>query len=74
MDLDEIKAESARLSMWAHIATVGRDGRVFDYHLSVFVPGGPDNSPGAGFISVEPERVLLLKAYGMGGRETWRKS
>ena len=30
MDLDEIKAESARLSMWAHIATVGRDGKPDD--------------------------------------------
>ena len=143
MDLDEIKAESARLSMWAHIATVGRDGKpdvtpvhpcwegdvvwfmadensvkarniaakpsvalhwqvtavgdgleiwgtakvftdvstkrrlwtgVFDYDLSVFVPGGPDNSPGTAFISVEPERAVLLKAYGMRGRETWRTS
>ncbi len=26
MDLDEVKAETARLSNWAHIATVGRDG------------------------------------------------
>ncbi len=143
MDLDEIKAECARLSMWAHIATVGSDGKpdvtpvhpcwegdvlwflagessvkarniavnpnvalhwqvtaagdgveiwgiaqlftdtgtkrrlwtgVFDYDLSAFVPGGPDSSPGTGFISVEPERAVLLKAYGMGGRATWRKS
>ncbi|MEP6659461.1 MAG: pyridoxamine 5'-phosphate oxidase family protein [Acidimicrobiales bacterium] len=143
MDLDEIKAECARLSMWAHIATVGRDAKpdvtpvhpcwagdvmwfmaaensvkarniaanpnvalhwqvtavgdgveiwgiaqlftdtstkrrlwtgVFDYDLSAFVPGGPDNSPGTGFISVAPERAVLLKAYGMGGRATWRKS
>ena len=43
MDLDEIKAECARLSMWAHIATV-------------------------------PERAVRLKAYGMGGRATWRTS
>lgn len=142
MELDEIKAECARLSMWAHIATVGADGKpdvtpvhpcwegdtmwfmagedsvkarniavnpnvalhwqvtaagdgveiwgtaklftdtgtkrhlwtgVFDYDLSAFVPGGPDDSPGTGFISVEPERGLLLKAYGTGGRFTWRK-
>ena len=27
MELDEIKAEAARLSPWAHIATVGADGK-----------------------------------------------
>lgn len=27
MQLDEVKTESARLSPWAHIATVGADGR-----------------------------------------------
>jgi len=26
MELDEVKAETARLSNWAHIATVGADG------------------------------------------------
>ena len=26
MDLERVKAESARLSPWAHLATVGRDG------------------------------------------------
>ena len=140
MDLDEIKAEAARLSPWAHIATVGADGKpdvvpvhpawegdtiwimtgaesvkarniascpdvamhwqvdesgdgvevwgtaavhtdaetkhrlwtgVFDYDLNAFAPGGPD-SPDICFVSVAPERVLALKAYGMGGRATWR--
>jgi hypothetical protein len=66
MDLDEIKADtSTKGRLWTG---------VFDYDLSAFVPGGPDNSPGTGFISVEPERALLLKAYGMGGRATWHKS
>lgn len=26
MDLEQVKAESARLGMWAHVATVGADG------------------------------------------------
>jgi general stress protein 26 len=44
---------------------------VFDYDLSAFAPGGPDNAPGSGFLAVTPNRALLLRAYGMGGRETW---
>lgn len=27
MDLERVKSESARLSPWAHVATVGRDGK-----------------------------------------------
>jgi general stress protein 26 len=27
MELDEVKAEASRLSMWAHLATVGADGK-----------------------------------------------
>lgn len=139
MDLDQIAAETARLSAWAHIATVGADGKpdvvpvhpawkdgviwimtftesvkvrniaahadvalhwqvdesgdgvevwgtaavhtdaetkralwdgVFDYDLNAFAPDGPD-SPQICFVAVTPERALALKAYGMGGRETW---
>jgi len=141
MDLDKVKTESARLSPWAHVATVGADGApdvvpihpawegdtlwfmsgtksvkakniahnanvalhwqvtasgdgvevwgkasvhddletktrlwngVFDYDLNAFSPGGPEGSPDIGFIAVKPERALLLIAYGMGGRETWK--
>ena len=43
---------------------------VFDYDLGAFAPDGPD-SPQICFVSVTPERALALKAYGMGGRETW---
>ena len=43
---------------------------VFDYDLGAFAPGGPD-SPEVCFIAVTPERALALKAFGMGGRETW---
>lgn len=141
MDLEQVKVESARLSPWAHLATVGADGKpdvspvhpawdgstiwimvfmgsvkvrnvavnpnvalhwqvtaagdgvevwgtasvhddletkrrlwtgVFDYDLDLFSPGGPDDSPGAGFMAVEPERALYLKQYGMAGREVWK--
>jgi general stress protein 26 len=45
---------------------------VFDYDLNAFAPGGPDNSPDTGFIAVTPSRALVLYAYGMAGRQTWR--
>jgi hypothetical protein len=45
---------------------------VFDYDLNAFAPGGPDNSPDAGFMRVDPYRALHLPAYGMGGRFEWR--
>ncbi len=44
---------------------------VFDYDLNAFAPGGPDASPGTAFIAVRPERILVLKAYGMSGRHVW---
>ena len=44
---------------------------VFDYDLDAFSPGGPDGSPGIGFLRVEPHRALLLLAYGMGGSRRW---
>jgi len=140
--LESIKAEASRLSPWAHLATVGADGKpdvvpvhpawegdtmwlmvggdsvkvrniaanpevalhwqvtevgdgvevwgtatvhddletkrrlwegVFDYDLNLFAPGGPDDSPGTAFLAVRPDRALFLKAYGMGGRETWTR-
>jgi general stress protein 26 len=139
--LESIKAEAARLSPWAHVATVGADGKpdvvpvhpawegdtlwfmtfsdsvkaanisthpdvalhwqvseagdgvelwgtaaihddvetkrrlwdgVFDYDLNLFSPGGPDGSPGTVFVAVRPERAVAIKAYGIGGRETWK--
>jgi general stress protein 26 len=141
MELDEIRAEAARLSPWAHLATVGADGKpdvapihpawegdtlwiftftesvkvknlganpdvamhwqvdesgdgvavwgrarvhtdeatkrrlwtgVFDYDLDAFAPDGPA-SDGVCFIEITPERALALKAYGTGGRDTWRR-
>ena len=140
MELDEIKQHTARLSPWAHVATVGADNKpdvvpvhpcwegdtlwfmcgaesvktrniaanpnvalhwqvtevgdgvevwgtarvvadldtkrrlwtgVFDYDISAFAPGGPDNSPDTVFVAVTPERALFLAMYGAGGRSTW---
>ena len=45
---------------------------VFDYDLDLFSPGGPDGSPNTVFVAVQPERALSIKAYGLGGRETWK--
>ncbi|MGE0508664.1 MAG: pyridoxamine 5'-phosphate oxidase family protein [Acidimicrobiia bacterium] len=45
---------------------------VFDYDLNLFSPGGPDDSPGTGFLAIHPERALVLKQYGMGGSSRWR--
>jgi general stress protein 26 len=141
MQLVDVAAETARLSPWAHIATVGADGKpdvvpvhpawhdgviwfmtgvdtvkarnirahadvamhwqvdasgdgveiwgtavvhtdsdtkhrlwtgVFDYDLGDFAPGGPD-SPGVCFVAVTPERAVSLRAYGVGGRDTWHR-
>ena len=44
---------------------------VFDYDLNAFAPGGPDDSPGTGFIAVYPARALYLEMYGAKGRRTW---
>ena len=45
---------------------------VFDYDLNAFAPGGPDDSPGTGFLAITPTRALVLKQYGMGGMQRWR--
>lgn len=45
---------------------------VFDYDLDAFAPGGPDGSPGTGFLAIQPTRALLLRGYGAGGVERWR--
>ena len=44
---------------------------VFDYDLNAFAPGGPDGSPGTGFLSVTPVRAIVLKQYGVGGISRW---
>ena len=47
---------------------------VFDYDLNAFAPGGPDDSPGTGFLAIMPGRALILKQYGMGGSQRWSAS
>lgn len=44
---------------------------VFDYDLNAFAPGGPDNSPGTGFIAITPSRAVVVKQYGMAGVQRW---
>jgi general stress protein 26 len=44
---------------------------VFDYDLNAFAPGGPDASPGTGFMAVVPTRAMVMTAYGMGGITRW---
>lgn len=44
---------------------------VFDYDLNAFAPGGPDDSPETAFLSITPQRALVLKQYGMGGLMRW---
>ena len=46
---------------------------VFDYDLSAFAPGGPDNSPDTVFLGVEPTKAIELKQFGVGGRNEWRR-
>ena len=45
---------------------------VFDYDLNAFAPGGPENSPGTGFLAITPQRALILHQYGMGGLQRWK--
>ncbi len=47
---------------------------VFDYDLSAFSPGGPDNSPETVFMKVTPNRAVVLRGYGVGGVERWAAS
>ena len=45
----------------------------FDYDLNAFAPGGPDNSPGAAFLAIAPERAVIIEQYGMGTARRWQK-
>jgi general stress protein 26 len=45
---------------------------VFDYDLNDFAPGGPDDSEGTAFMAFTPTKAVLLRQFGMGGREEWR--
>ncbi len=41
------------------------------YDLSLFEPGGPEADSHV-FVEVTPERALLLRKYGVEGRDSWR--
>ena len=47
---------------------------VFDYDLTAFAPGGPEDSPDTAFLAITPQRALVLKQYGMGGMQRWTAS
>lgn len=47
---------------------------VFDYDLNLFSPGGPDGSPDAVFLRVDPERALSMSFYGINGIARWHRS
>lgn len=42
------------------------------YDLRAFEPGGPESDNHV-FMLIEPSRATILRAYGMAGRETWRR-
>lgn len=46
---------------------------VFDYDLTVFAPGGPDEATNVAFLAVEVQRALVLEAYGTKGMRRWSK-
>ena len=46
---------------------------VFDYNLTDFSPGGPDDSPNIAFLAVEPSRALILYMYGTKGMKRWSR-
>ena len=45
---------------------------VFDYNLGDFAPGGPEESPNTAFMAFTPTKAVLLRNFGIGGREEWR--
>jgi general stress protein 26 len=76
----QITAEGDGVEVWG-TATVHTDlatkrrlwTGVFDYDLTAFAPGGPEDSPGTAFVAVEPERALYLEMYGAKGAHRWSK-
>jgi len=62
-----------RASLHDDLATKHRlwDG-VFSYDLATYASGGPDDSPEIVFMAVEPRRALFMRAFGVGGQDTWR--
>lgn len=74
----QVTANGDGVEIWgtaAHFADLDTKRRlwtgVFDYDLNAFAPGGPDDSPGTGFLAIDVQRALVLKMYGMGGSQRW---
>ncbi|MBM3827069.1 MAG: pyridoxamine 5'-phosphate oxidase family protein [Actinobacteria bacterium] len=64
--------------VWGSVSIIEDDasrGSLWDkmgYDLSPFEPGGPTASTHV-FLRIEPDRALILRNYGMAGREQWRR-
>lgn len=44
---------------------------VFDYDLEMWAPGGPEGCADKGFLRIIPEKIILLRFYGVSGRFEW---
>lgn len=51
-----------RLSLWDKMG----------YDLAAFEPGGPESDNHL-FVRIHPQRATVLRAYGIGGRESWKR-
>ncbi len=45
---------------------------VMSYDVNEFAPGGPDGSLDTCFLEIRPVRAVVLRRFGLGGREEWR--
>lgn len=43
------------------------------YDLRAFEPGGPESDNHV-FLLIDPVRATILRSYGMGGRDVWRRA
>jgi nitroimidazol reductase NimA-like FMN-containing flavoprotein (pyridoxamine 5'-phosphate oxidase superfamily) len=46
---------------------------VLPYDLDDWGSNGPDDSPDTVFAEIQPTRALLLRRYGLDGRDEWRR-
>ena len=60
--VDVIEDDAGREALWDQMG----------YDLSPFEPGGP-TAPTHVFLRVRPDRALILRNYGIAGREQWRR-
>lgn len=62
-DVSIVDTTEGRRSLWDRMG----------YDLAAFEPGGPEADSHV-FLVVEPSRATILRSYGIGGRESWRRS